>query len=133
MRINFISYSVNVYTFRTVYLVRRKKDAKPLVIKEQDLVSMNYLSSKVYDYTILIIIHIRIKCKIFRTFFFQIVLGEVRCLQRMRHPNIVFYYGAWIRDNRSYILMEYATRCTLKDLLAKQKMPLTEKVILYHI
>lgn len=61
----------------------------------------------------------------------QIVLGEVRCLQKMRHPNIVSYHGAWIQNNHSYILMEYATRCTLKNLLEKREIPLKEEVINY--
>ncbi|XP_032679417.1 serine/threonine-protein kinase nekl-2-like isoform X2 [Odontomachus brunneus] len=93
-------------TFGVVYLVRRKKDSKPFVIKEQNLDTMNHLSSK-------------------------IVLEEVQCLRKMRHPNIVSYHGAWLAGNYSYILMEYATRCTLKDLLEKQEMPLKEKDALY--
>ncbi|XP_014480795.1 PREDICTED: serine/threonine-protein kinase nekl-2-like [Dinoponera quadriceps] len=93
-------------TFGTVYLVRRKKDSKPFVIKEQDLDSVNYSASK-------------------------IVLEEVQCLRKMRHPNIVSYHGAWIAHNHSYILMEYATRCTLKDLLEKRKIPLKEEDALY--
>ncbi|KAL6266316.1 hypothetical protein P5V15_003173 [Pogonomyrmex californicus] len=93
-------------TFGTVYLVRRKKDSKLFVIKAQDLDATNYSPSE-------------------RT------LGEIRCLKRLRHPNIVFYYGAWEENNHSYILMEYATRCTLKDLLEKRKMPLKEEDALY--
>ncbi|XP_015605837.1 serine/threonine-protein kinase nekl-2 isoform X2 [Cephus cinctus] len=59
------------------------------------------------------------------------ILGEVECLKRMRHPNIVNYHGAWRENNRSYILMEYATRGTLKDLLNKRKQPLKEQDALY--
>ncbi|KAG7208284.1 hypothetical protein KM043_014526 [Ampulex compressa] len=93
-------------TFGTVHLVRRKKDSKPYVIKEQDLSDTNAVSSK-------------------------IVLEEIQCFQKMRHPNIVAYHGAWTEDNRSYILMEYATRCTLKDLLEKRDRPLKENDALY--
>ncbi|XP_011168035.1 serine/threonine-protein kinase Nek5 [Solenopsis invicta] len=94
-------------TFGTVYLVRRKKDSKPFVIKVQDLSNaVNHSPSE-------------------RT------LGEVQCLQKLRHTNIVFYYGAWKQNNYSYILLEYATRCTLKDLLEKRKIPLKEEDALY--
>ncbi|XP_012540854.1 serine/threonine-protein kinase Nek5 [Monomorium pharaonis] len=94
-------------TFGTVYLVRRKKDCKPFVIKAQNLNhAVNHSPSE-------------------RT------LGEIRCLQKLRHPNIVFYYGAWKKNNYSYILLEYATRCTLKDLLEKREVPLTEEDALY--
>ncbi|XP_012149617.1 serine/threonine-protein kinase Nek5 [Megachile rotundata] len=93
-------------TFGSVYLVRRKKDLKPFVIKEQILNAANALP-------------------------FKNILEEVQCLYRLRHPNIVAYYGAWIENNHSYILMEYATRCTLKDLLEKYHSPLKEQDALY--
>ncbi|XP_029156514.1 serine/threonine-protein kinase Nek8-like isoform X2 [Nylanderia fulva] len=93
-------------TFGTVYLVRRKKDLKLFVIKIQDLNATSYSPSKR-------------------------ALGEIQCLKKLRHPNIVFYYGAWEKDNHSYILMEYATRCTLKDLLEKRNIPLKEEDALY--
>ncbi|XP_076229736.1 MAM and LDL-receptor class A domain-containing protein 1 isoform X4 [Nomia melanderi] len=60
----------------------------------------------------------------------QNILGEVQCLHKLRHPNIVAYHGAWMEHDHSYILMEYATRCTLKDLLSKREAPLTEEVSL---
>ncbi|OAD54944.1 Serine/threonine-protein kinase Nek5 [Eufriesea mexicana] len=93
-------------TFGSVYLVRRKKDSKPFVIKEQILNNINSLP-------------------------FESILEEVQCLYTLRHPNIVAYYGAWIEDNHSYILMEYATRCTLKDLLERYEAPLKEEDVLY--
>ncbi|XP_011255446.1 putative serine/threonine-protein kinase A isoform X2 [Camponotus floridanus] len=93
-------------TFGTVYLVRRKKDLKLFVIKAQDLDAIKYSPSKR-------------------------ALAEIRCLKRLRHPNIVFYYGAWKKNNQSFILMEYATRCTLKDLLEKREKPLKEEDALY--
>lgn len=52
----------------------------------------------------------------------------MKCLHTLRHTNIVAYYGAWIEDNHSYILMEYATRGTLKDLLENNETPLKEEV-----
>lgn len=59
------------------------------------------------------------------------VLREVQYLQKMRHPNIVAYHAAWIENNKSYILMEYATRSTLKELLEKRDVPLMEEVIFF--
>lgn len=56
------------------------------------------------------------------------VLREVQYLQKMRHPNIVAYHAAWIENNKSYILMEYATHSTLKELLEKREVPLMEEV-----
>lgn len=93
-------------TFGSVYLVRRKKDYQPFVIKKQNLDSVNALP-------------------------YKRILGEVQCLHTLRHPNIVAYYGAWVEDNHSYILMEFATRCTLKDLLEKDDKPLKEQDALY--
>lgn len=110
-----MSISINSYvcetllgqgTFGSVYLVRRKKDLKPFVVKKQNLNDANALP-------------------------LQSVLGEVQCFHTLRHPNIVAYYGAWIENNHSYILMEYATRCTLKDLLEKNETPLKEEDALY--
>lgn len=52
----------------------------------------------------------------------------MQALHTLRHPNIISYYGAWVEDNHCYILMEYATRCTLKDLLEKRQTALKEEV-----
>ncbi|XP_054008838.1 serine/threonine-protein kinase Nek5-like [Hylaeus anthracinus] len=93
-------------TFGSVYLVRRKRDSKPFVVKEQALNTINALP-------------------------FKNILGEIQCLHTLRHPNIVAYHGAWIEENHSYILMEFATRCTLKDLLEKRQSPLKEEDALY--
>nr|KAF7416754.1 hypothetical protein H0235_011285 [Vespula pensylvanica] len=92
--------------FGTVHLVRRIKDLKPFVIKEQNLSIKTNIS-------------------------FEMVLREVQYLQKMRHPNIVAYHAAWIENNKSYILMEYATRSTLKELLEKREVPLMEENALY--
>ncbi|XP_078033861.1 serine/threonine-protein kinase Nek5 isoform X2 [Augochlora pura] len=93
-------------TFGSVYLVRRKTNSKPFVVKEQMFNAANALP-------------------------FKNILGEVQYLHKLRHPNIVAYYGAWIEEDRCYILMEYATRCTLKDLLSKRRTPLTDSDALY--
>ncbi|XP_015188613.1 PREDICTED: serine/threonine-protein kinase Nek5-like [Polistes dominula] len=92
--------------FGTVHLVRRTKDLKPFVIKEQNLSVKTNLS-------------------------FKMVLREVEYFQKMRHPNIVAYHAAWVENNKSYILMEYATRGTLKELLEKLSVPLREENALY--
>ena len=55
--------------------------------------------------------------------------AEVECMQILRHPNIISYYGAWQDSGSFYILMEYAVRGTLKDLLDKTMSPLVEQVI----
>ncbi|XP_071871091.1 serine/threonine-protein kinase Nek5 isoform X1 [Bombus fervidus] len=110
-----MSMNINDYIFETllgqgsfgsVYLVRRKKDSKPFVVKEQILDDVNALP-------------------------FKNISEEVKCLHTLRHTNIVAYYGAWIEDNHSYILMEYATRGTLKDLLENNETPLKEEDALY--
>ena len=93
-------------SFGSVYLVRRNRDLKPFVVKEQVLNAVNALPVKN-------------------------ILGEVQALHALRHPNIVAYYGAWMEDDHSYILMEYATRCTLKDLLDERQTPLKEEDALY--
>lgn len=93
-------------TFGSVYLVRRKKDSKPFVVKKQIFDAFNALP-------------------------FKNILGEVQALHTLRHPNIISYYGAWVEDNHCYILMEYATRCTLKDLLEKRQTALKEEDALY--
>ncbi|XP_076292567.1 serine/threonine-protein kinase Nek5 [Lasioglossum baleicum] len=93
-------------TFGSVYLVRRKSNWKPFVAKQQVFDSANALP-------------------------FKNILGEVQCLHKLRHPNIVTYYGAWIEQDHCYILMEYASRCTLKELLSNRQTPLTEEDALY--
>lgn len=64
------------------------------------------------------------------------VISEVQCLKKMRHPNIIAYRRAWTEGNKMYILMEYASRGTLKDLLERCGSPLRKevsKIIIYLI
>lgn len=56
------------------------------------------------------------------------VVNEIEILKKMRHPNIVAYYGSWSEDEKGYILMEYASRGTLKELLQLYNKPFPEEV-----
>ena len=60
------------------------------------------------------------------------VENEVKLLMKMRHPNIVAYHGSWHEDRKGYILMEYATKGTLKELLDRYKKPFLEEVKSKH-
>jgi len=51
VQVEFIFYRI-ICIFRTVYLVKRKKDSKPFVIKAQDLNAANHSPSEVYNYII---------------------------------------------------------------------------------
>lgn len=51
VQVEFIFYRI-MCIFRTVYLVKRKKDSKPFVIKAQDLNAANHSPSEVYSYII---------------------------------------------------------------------------------
>ncbi|XP_066601034.1 serine/threonine-protein kinase Nek5-like [Prorops nasuta] len=93
-------------TFGTVYLVRRRKDDKPYVIKEQPLTDTNKYVAKM-------------------------MLNEVQMLQKMRHPNIIAYHCAWKDDEFNYIVMEYAHHGTLKSLIERRKEPLKNEHALY--
>jgi len=48
VQVEFIFYRI-ICIFRTVYLVKRKKDSKPFVIKAQDLNAANHSPSEVYN------------------------------------------------------------------------------------
>ncbi|XP_046424863.1 serine/threonine-protein kinase Nek8-like [Neodiprion virginianus] len=93
-------------SFGKVHLVRKRKDRKTFVIKEQD-VSQKAKTS------------------------YEMALGEIHCLRKMRHPNIIAYHDAWIEGSRIYIRMEYASRGTLKDLLERRQNPLKNEDALY--
>ncbi|XP_014217335.1 serine/threonine-protein kinase Nek4-like [Copidosoma floridanum] len=93
-------------SFGQVYLVKRLRDGKEFVIKQQEKTVNSELITKM-------------------------TTSEVQCLQVLRHPNIVSYYGAWQESDNFYILLEYAPRGTLKDLLNQRTEPLTEKDSLY--
>ncbi|XP_014236745.1 serine/threonine-protein kinase nekl-2-like [Trichogramma pretiosum] len=93
-------------SFGKVYLVKRRKDGKPFVIKAQEQNAQNEIINKM-------------------------IKAEVECMQILRHPNVVAYHGAWSESSKFFILMEYATNGTLKNLLDKQKSPLTENDAMY--
>ncbi|XP_012265021.2 serine/threonine-protein kinase Nek3-like [Athalia rosae] len=94
-------------SFGSVHLVRKRQGGKTFVIKEQNVVGEMAKSS------------------------WEMAVSEVRCLKKMRHPNIITYHDAWNEENRFYILMEYATRGTLKDLLDRRRKPLSNEDSLY--
>ncbi|XP_043281504.1 serine/threonine-protein kinase Nek8-like isoform X2 [Venturia canescens] len=85
-----------------VYRVRSKSDNKLYVIKEQTGRSTP-----------------------------KMVTNEIEILKKMRHPNIVAYYDSWREDNKGFILMEYASRGTLKQLLRSYNKPFPEEDALY--
>ncbi|OXU28096.1 hypothetical protein TSAR_013895 [Trichomalopsis sarcophagae] len=93
-------------TFGKVYLVKRRKDSKQFVIKEQEQNSSNAWINKM-------------------------ITAEVECMQILRHPNVVSYYGAWQESKNFYILMEYAAHGTLRNLLDNRSSPLLEQDCLY--
>ncbi|XP_046746056.1 serine/threonine-protein kinase Nek8-like [Diprion similis] len=93
-------------SFGKVHLVRKRKDRKTFVIKEQD-VSQKAKTT------------------------YEMALGEIHCLQKMRHPNIIAYHDAWTEGSRIYIRMEYASRGTLRDLLERRRCPLKNEDALY--
>lgn len=57
-------------------------------------------------------------------------MGEVQVLSMLHHPNIVTYYNSYEFEGRLLIEMEYCENGSLADFLAKQKTPLSEKIIL---
>ncbi|XP_043281505.1 serine/threonine-protein kinase Nek3-like isoform X3 [Venturia canescens] len=89
-------------SFGRVYRVRSKSDNKLYVIKEQTGRSTP-----------------------------KMVTNEIEILKKMRHPNIVAYYDSWREDNKGFILMEYASRGTLKQLLRSYNKPFPEEDALY--
>lgn len=93
-------------TFGTVCIVKRLKDGKQFVIKQQELNSCNSSSARMISW-------------------------EMANMQVLRHPNVVSYYGAWQEEQSFYILMEFASRGTLKYLLDKRSLPLEEHDAMY--
>ncbi|KAJ8682057.1 hypothetical protein QAD02_017849 [Eretmocerus hayati] len=93
-------------SFGKVYLVKRQKDSKQFVIKKQKQNPNDAWINKM-------------------------ITAEVECMQILRHPNIISYYGAWQESGHFYILMEYAAKGTLKNLLDNRINPLSEQDSLY--
>ncbi|XP_018326359.1 serine/threonine-protein kinase nekl-2-like [Agrilus planipennis] len=78
-------------TFGTVFLCERKHNKVKIVLKEikVDIHSNQLLSAK----------------------------NEVSILKSLNHPNIVQYYDSYISNGIFYIVMEYASKGTLHELL----------------
>ncbi|XP_073076621.1 serine/threonine-protein kinase TAO1-like [Manis javanica] len=58
----------------------------------------------------------------------QGIIKEVRCLRKLKHPNIVEYKGCYLREHRAWLVMEYCSGSVV-DLLKVHKKPLQEMEI----
>eukprot|EP00735_Rhodelphis_limneticus_P011728 TRINITY_DN4866_c0_g1::TRINITY_DN4866_c0_g1_i1::g.940::m.940 TRINITY_DN4866_c0_g1::TRINITY_DN4866_c0_g1_i1::g.940 ORF type:complete len:547 (-),score=86.94,sp/Q86I06/NEK3_DICDI/50.37/9e-78,Pkinase/PF00069.20/1e-64,Pkinase_Tyr/PF07714.12/2.7e-40,Kinase-like/PF14531.1/83,Kinase-like/PF14531.1/0.022,SLY/PF12485.3/0.079 TRINITY_DN4866_c0_g1_i1:28-1668(-) len=93
-------------SFGVCYLVRRKKDNRLFVIKEINVFELDPEQRNEAE-------------------------NEVMVLENVQHPNIITYYDSFIQSHALYIVMDYADRGTLQDLLKGQlQNVLTEKEIL---
>lgn len=54
----------------------------------------------------------------------ELLLGEVRCLKRLRHPRLVSFLGCCYQTPNFFMVMEYMTGGSLHELLFKKKQSL---------
>jgi len=58
---------------------------------------------------------------------------ERQALALLNHPNIArLLDGGTTRDGRPYLVMEWVQGCPITDYCAKQKVPLKERLLLFH-
>ena len=54
-------------------------------------------------------------------------------LQDCRHPNIVAYYGSYLRRDKLWICMEYCGGSSLQDIYHSKQTQRVAKILGYHI
>lgn len=47
--------------------------------------------------------------------------NEVQILKCLKHPNVIQYFDSFVKDEVHYIIMEYATKGSLYELISSQK------------
>uniref|UniRef100_A0A1A9X1P4 non-specific serine/threonine protein kinase n=1 Tax=Glossina brevipalpis TaxID=37001 RepID=A0A1A9X1P4_9MUSC len=85
-------------SFGTAVLYKRKTDQCHVVFKQ---INLNDLSATERD----------------------LAMNEVEVFSKLHHPNIISYFGSFIKDNTLLIEMEYADGGTLAQVLADRKIP----------
>eukprot|EP01127_Copromyxa_protea_P015104 TRINITY_DN4298_c0_g1_i1.p1 TRINITY_DN4298_c0_g1~~TRINITY_DN4298_c0_g1_i1.p1 ORF type:complete len:385 (-),score=98.72 TRINITY_DN4298_c0_g1_i1:134-1288(-) len=58
---------------------------------------------------------------------------EIDVLKRCKHPNVVAYYGTYLKDDEVWIIMDYCGAGSLKDVMKLSQDTLTERQAKYVI
>ena len=59
---------------------------------------------------------------------FGIIQQEILMMKDCRHPNIVAYFGSYLRRDKLWICMEYCGGSSLQDIYHSKKLPLNHSV-----
>lgn len=98
----------NLHFFRTVHLCERIHNKQKVVIKQIN----TYLEGE------------QLKA----------AKNEVAILKSLNHPNIIQYYHSFAKNTTFFIIMQYASKGSLYDLIAKSRPELFEpKVSSNHL
>lgn len=97
--------TVGVGSFGIAVLYKRLKDDTLVVLKQINLMDLNKTEK-------------------------DLAMNEVEVFSKLIHPNIITYYGSFIKGNFLLIEMEYADGGTLAQVLAENTEYLPERFIL---
>ncbi|VDO81127.1 unnamed protein product [Schistosoma curassoni] len=59
------------------------------------------------------------------------ICQEIHTLRECRHPNIVQFYGSYLRNNKLWICMEYCGGQSMQDIYLYTRRPLEEDCIAF--
>ncbi|KAK0427605.1 hypothetical protein QR680_010319 [Steinernema hermaphroditum] len=62
----------------------------------------------------------------------EAIMGEVRVLRMLRHPNIIRFHESFRHEGALNIVMHYAEGGTLERLIHEQKQPFQENRVMYY-
>lgn len=59
--------------------------------------------------------------------------NEVKVMKTLNHPNVIKYHDSYIRNGKFHIMMEYASKDSLHDLILNNRPNLLEPQVVMNI